>query len=77
MTAKKFGELNKAEAFVGQNQYDGNYIIEVWKYQPLIQNEDAGVYVDKLSLVLSLKEDDDPRVEGEVEDIIERMVWKD
>ncbi len=77
MTAKEYGELNKAEAFVGQNQYDGNYIIEVWKYQPLIQNEDAGVYVDKLSLVLSLKEEDDPRVEGEVEYIIERMVWKD
>ncbi len=75
MTAKEYGELNKAEAFVGQNQYDGNYIIEVWKYQPLIQNEDAGVYVDKLSLVLSLKEEDDPRVEGEVEYIIERMVW--
>ncbi len=77
MTAKEYGELNKAEAFVGQNQYDGNYIIEVWKYQPLIQNEDDRAYVDKLSLVLSLKEEDDPRVEGEVEYIIERMVWKD
>ena len=77
MTQKEYGGLSRQEAFVSQNQYDGNYLIEVWKYQPIIQMEDDRTYVDKLSLVLSLKAEEDSRVEGEVEYIIERMVWKD
>ena len=77
MTQKEYNGLNSQGTFVRQNLYDGNYMIEVWKYQPIIQFEDDKAYVDKLSLVLSLKADEDPRVEGEVEYIIERMVWKD
>jgi len=77
MTAKDYRELNSKEAFVGRNQYDGNYVIEVWKYPPLIQKDNEEAYVDKLSLALSLKEDDDPRVEGEVEYIMGNMTWKD
>lgn len=34
-------------------------------------------WVDRLSVVLSLKDDPDPRVEGEVERIINEMEWKD
>ncbi len=77
MTSKEYSGLNSQEAFVSKNQYDGNYLIEVWKYQPIIQMKDDRTCVDKLSLVLSLKADEDPRVEGEIEYIIERMVWKD
>ena len=77
MTQKEYNGLNSQGTFVRQNLYDGNYMIEVWKYQPMIQMEDGRTYVDKLSLVLSLKADEDPRVEGELEYIIERMVWKD
>jgi hypothetical protein len=33
--------------------------------------------VDKLSLAISLKDDDDPRVEKEVERLISEMTWKD
>ncbi len=39
MTAKEYGELNKAEVFVGLNQYDGSYMIEVWKKQNTKANE--------------------------------------
>ncbi len=77
MTAKEYRELNNQSAFVGQNQYDGKYIVEVWKYQPLTSAEGDSAYVDKLSLVLSLKDEDDPRVEGEVEYIITAITWKD
>lgn len=45
--------------------------IEVWKYPPL---GNSG-YVDKLSLFLTLKEDTDPRVEKELETMINEMTW--
>ncbi len=41
ITAKEYGELNKAEVFIGQNQYDGSYMIEVWKKQNTKANEHA------------------------------------
>jgi len=59
---------------LGKNSYsewddfDSGYKIEIWKYSPTMdpwQNE----YVDKLSLYLSLKDDNDPRVEKELETI--------
>lgn len=45
--------------------------IEVWKYPPITSDG----YVDKLSLYLTLKDDTDPRVEKELEAIINKMPW--
>jgi hypothetical protein len=64
----------------GNNQYsdwddfDFKYKIEIWKYSPTMgswQDE----YVDKLSLYLSLKDDNDPRVENELETLINK-IWQ-
>lgn len=64
----------------GMNSYfewsdsESGYKIEIWKYSPqmgLLQNE----YVDKLSLYLSMQEDKDPRVEKELETII-NQIWQ-
>ena len=43
----------------------------MWKYPPVIEKEDG--FVDRLSLVLSLREDDDPRVEKEIELMTDRL----
>ena len=45
--------------------------IEIWKYEPL--TEDG--YADRLSLALSLEDDHDPRVEKEVEYMIDQIKW--
>lgn len=48
------------------NPIDGAYRLEKWLYPPIAKDG----YVDRLSLALTLKEDDDPRVEKEVKHII-------
>ena len=48
------------------NPIDGAYRLEKWLYPPIAKDG----YVDRLSLALTLKEDDDPRVEKEVKNII-------
>jgi len=68
MTREQFNAAK--ESFVGLNPLDGDIIIEIWKYAPLV---DDG-YVDKLSLYLTLKEDLDPRVEKELE-IMLNKIW--
>jgi len=55
------------------NEIEGTYRIEIWCYEPaMFENKK---YVDKLSLVLSLREDYDARIEGEVKRVISEMQW--
>lgn len=77
MPIKQFRELKAKGALVNPNEYDGNIIIEAWKYPPATTLGMEGEWVDRLSLAISLRENDDPRVEGEVERLINEMTWKD
>lgn len=68
-----FQTLRKRLGCAGINRTDGEIKIEVWKYPP-IQVGGSGV-VDKLSLYLVLKNDKDPRVEKELETMINSILW--
>ncbi len=76
ITTKQFKALDAAGAFEGLNLYDGHIMIELWKY-PAIKTSDDSKYADPLSVALSLADDEDPRVEGEVERMINNITWKD
>lgn len=77
MTAKQLRDLMASGTLICPNEYDGNVIIEAWKYPPVTSIHTKAEWVDKLSLAISLREDADPRVEGEVERLINDIEWKD
>lgn len=77
LTSKEYRELKALDAFENPNIYDGDFIIEVWKYPAIGLIDDKRQWVDKLSLALALKDDNDPRVEKEVEQMIKDIKWKD
>ena len=56
------------------NEIEGFYKIEVWKYPTSMPNQDNR-FVDKLSLFLAMKNEPDPRIEKELEIMIEEMKW--
>lgn len=74
-TVREYRSLAKSGAMINQNEFDGSIILEVWKYPPVASKEEQCEWVDKLSLALSLQDDHDPRVEKEVEYIIDTMKW--
>ncbi len=76
MTAEDRRHLENSNSFVNKNPFDGKYYIEVWKYRPVRREGADDRYVDRLSLALSLKNDEDPRVENEVEYMINKTIWK-
>ena len=45
--------------------------VEIWKYPPIATDG----YVDRLSLYLTLRDDNDPRVQKELEIMINEMPW--
>ncbi len=53
------------------NTIEGNFCIEIWKHEPINCNDK---FVDKLSLALCLRDDKDPRVNKEVEQMI-KDIW--
>ena len=77
LTDKEYKSLKESEVFDNLNVYDGRVIIEVWKYPAVGHINENRPKVDRLSLALSLKTDEDPRVEKEVERMIKEIQWKD
>lgn len=57
----------------GKNPIEGAVKVELWKYPP-IHNDG---YVDPLSLSLILKDDKDPRVEKELEQMLDKIWFTD
>ena len=65
---KEIKELN-----VESNNYFGDNIIEIWRYDPKLLSESN--YIDCLSLFLLLKENQDERVQVELSQMIKEMKW--
>ncbi len=77
MTVKQLRKFKSIGTLLNPNEYDGCIIIEGWKYTPVTSIDTEAEWVDKLSLAISLREDTDPRVEGEVEHLVNHVEWKD
>ncbi len=77
MTTKQLRDFMASRTLIRPNEYDGNVIIEAWKYPPVASVNTKTEWVDKLSLAISLRDDSDPRVEGELERLINDIAWKD
>lgn len=55
------------------NKEYGTFCIEIWKYDPkLLSHAET---VDKLSLYLSLKDNDDERVQIELDNLLNNIEW--
>jgi hypothetical protein len=73
-----FYSLQKSNALVNQNDYEGKYALEVWKYNPLTLVDELlnnRAVVDPLSLYLSIKDRKDERIEIALDQILEKFIW--
>jgi hypothetical protein len=71
--ARDFQMLGKSGQIPMFSEYDGNYYVELWKYPPIIIDDER--YVDRLSLYLACRNTKNERIEGELETMIEKMPW--
>jgi hypothetical protein len=72
-----FYDLQKKNVLVNANDVEGNLCLEVWKYHPqvLAKGVTATANVDPLSIYLSLKDNDDERIEQALDKIITDYIW--
>ena len=59
---------------VRPNEFDGNIIIEAWKYPSVTKIGTRTEWVDRLSLAVSLRDNYDARVQGELTRLIEQSL---
>jgi len=68
-----FVKLVKGGLITETSQYDGEYKVELWRYNPnILTNND---FVDPLSLYLCFRNESDERIEMSLEQIIEQLAW--
>ena len=75
---KCFYELEKENKFFNLNEENGNYALEIWKYNPelIAKNITKKNNVDPLSLLLSLKDDFiDERTDMALDQILKNYIW--
>ena len=77
MSSKQLRDLKASGALTRPNEFDGEVVIEAWKYPPVTKHGEKPEWVDRLSLAITLRDDTDARVEGEVERLIQTIEWKD
>lgn len=68
-----FLKLKKEKKIKTTSNYDGDYIVELWRYNPGILTQNN--YVDPLSLYLAYKDSEDERIEMALEQIINDYIW--
>jgi hypothetical protein len=68
----------RSNVLVNPNEFEANYALEVWKYNPLTivkeLPEDLSA-VDPLSLLLSMKTSSDERVQMALDQIPVKVLW--
>jgi hypothetical protein len=69
----EFRSMKSLGALKSLNKKHGDNRIEVWLYNPAILSENKSV--DKLSLYLSMKHEEDERVKGALADLINEIQW--
>ena len=74
MTVKQLRDFRNSGTLVRPNEFDGNIIIEAWKYPPVVKNGEKTEWVDRLSLAVSLRDNYDARVQGELVRLIEQSL---
>jgi hypothetical protein len=75
---REYNKLNKQNLFINANPTEGNYCLEVWKYNPGILTHTAIItelIVDPLSLYLTLKNTPDERIEMALEQIKKKFIY--
>jgi DNA-binding MarR family transcriptional regulator len=73
-----FYGFQKNKVLINLNENEGQYCLEVWKYNPLTlvrEMPDKQMVVDPLSLYLSLKDSYDERIQTALEQIIKKYIW--
>ena len=72
-----FYSLVKNKQLINPNDHEGNFCLEVWKYDPSVLVDDLPndlPVVDPLSLYLSLKDSHDERIENALDEIIKNNI---
>jgi hypothetical protein len=69
----EFHRLHREGKIYMYSEYDGRFNVELWKYQPIML--DNNEYVDKLSLYLIFRTSNNERIESELEIMMENMPW--
>ncbi len=77
LDSKSFKAMKDNNDFIGLNEFEGRYGLEIWKYDPMILTDslENNELVDPLSLYLSLQNKNDERIKMVLDQLKNRYLW--
>jgi len=69
----QFEKLDQEDYWKHMDLVEGNYLLEVWKYDPKILSKDG--FIDPLSLYLCFRESENERIAAEMDKLIKGIQW--
>jgi len=72
---EQFKSLQTLNRLPELNQHQGNYCLQVWQYDPTVIVYMGAHVVDKLSLYLALRSEQDERILASLEEMLKNMSW--
>lgn len=72
---EQFKSLQTLNKLPELNQHQGNYCLQVWQYDPAIIAQPGDHLVDKLSLYLTLRPEQDERLVAALEEMLKNISW--
>ena len=71
----QFRSLQTLQKLPELNIHQGNYCLQVWQYEPGILVEPGHFTVDKLSLYLTLMNEEDERIKAALQEMLKQILW--
>jgi hypothetical protein len=72
---KRFRSLQNSGELPSLNKKYGDYRLEVWQYDPTILADNDSETVDKISLFLSMQDQQDERVRAALNELLVKIEW--
>lgn len=74
----EYQQFKKTNSWPEENEYEGEYMVEVWKYNPALITKTPDRFdsnVDPLSLCFCFMDDNDERIEEALDQIERKYIW--
>ncbi|MBM3404299.1 MAG: hypothetical protein FJY10_05360 [Bacteroidetes bacterium] len=73
ISERNFHKLHRQGLISMYSEYDGRHEVQLWKYNPIC--EDTDEFVDRLSLYLIFRYEQNERIQIELENMIKKILW--
>jgi len=73
VSEREFHKMHRQGLISLYSEHDGRYEVQLWKYNPIVDKNEE--FIDRLSLYLIFRKEQNERVQIELENMLKKVFW--